>query len=98
VVAGERTPRAVGAVHAGRETDDQPAWVCIAESRYRGRVITGVALSGVLAEFGQPRAFAAACVEQCGSGRHGSEFYPTAHYGSAVERCLATRRFELSPY
>ena len=55
IVAGEWTPRAVGAMHAGREADDQQAGPRIAEGRHRARMVIRPAATHPGKEAGQAR-------------------------------------------
>jgi hypothetical protein len=55
IVAGERTPRAVGAFEPGREADDQKSRIQRAEARHRRIEEIGKDLAVRMAEFEQSR-------------------------------------------
>ena len=67
-VAGERPAGAVGAVHAGRQSDRQQARVLIAERGHRPRVIVRMRVSNAREMTRQPRAQTAVGIE----GGHGN--------------------------
>jgi hypothetical protein len=59
-VTGKRASAAVGAMHAGRQPDDQQMRSVVAKGRHRTRVIPGVGNANLIEECGEARTVAAA--------------------------------------
>jgi hypothetical protein len=66
MVAGKRSPAAIRAMHAWRETNDQEARARITKWRYRPAVVVGVSLTDRIKKVRQARAISTVFIEYGG--------------------------------
>ncbi len=88
VVAGKRSPGAIGAMQARRQANDQQPMTLASKRRDRPAVVLGMALADRLEKRGQPAAAPAVRIEEPGDPAHARLQRPL-NCASSVDPCIA---------
>lgn len=88
VIAGKRSPGAIGAMQSRRQTNDQQPMTLASKRRNRPAVVAGMSLAHRLEKAGQPAAAAAIRIEESSDLAHGWLQRPL-NCASSVDPCIA---------